>query len=88
MTSLAVPEEARPKEISSQTSQIYCYTMSVPCKDHYILWFPHNTPFLVEATNFTETVRFLLKYAKHNTREEHDLSDRLRKWGKKIKPPS
>lgn len=39
---------------------------------------------MAEVINFTEIVRFLfyLEYAKHNTREEHNLSARLRKRGK------
>lgn len=66
MTSLTVPEETRPKEISSQTTQMFFIPKSVPCKDHYILWFPHSTPFLVEAIKFIKTVRFLSEYAKPN----------------------
>lgn len=54
------------------------YTKSVPFKGHYILWFPDSTPFLVEATHFTATERFLfyLEYAKHNTGGQHYLSDK------------
>jgi len=61
-------------------------TRSVPFKDHYILWFPDRTPFLLDVTNFTATVRFLLflEYAKHNTGGEHYLSDK-EKVKKKIK---